>query len=88
MRRFKGQYPVPTYVVEFLLGRYCASIDPKEIDEGLQIDNSASERCGPTRKSCSRPAQKSKVPSKSSTSSVAALTPKPFLTSPCFRASS
>lgn len=21
--RFKGQYPVPTYVGEFLLGRYC-----------------------------------------------------------------
>jgi ATP-dependent Lon protease len=37
VRRFKGQYPVPTYVVEFLLGRYCASIDPKEIDEGLQV---------------------------------------------------
>jgi ATP-dependent Lon protease len=28
---------VPTYVVEFLLGRYCASIDPAEIKEGLQI---------------------------------------------------
>ncbi len=25
VRRFKGQYPVPTYVCEFLLGRYCAS---------------------------------------------------------------
>jgi ATP-dependent Lon protease len=37
VRRFKGQYPVPTYVVEFLLGRYCASTDPKEIDEGLQV---------------------------------------------------
>jgi len=37
VRRFKGQYPVPTYVVEFLLGRYCASIDPKEIEEGLQV---------------------------------------------------
>ncbi len=37
VRRFKGHYPVPTYVVEFLLGRYCASIDPKEIEEGLQI---------------------------------------------------
>jgi len=36
-RRFKGQYPVPTYVGEFLLGRYCASIDPNEIAEGLQI---------------------------------------------------
>src|SRR3954466_5192721 len=37
VRRFKGQYPVPTYVVEFLLGRYCASTDDKEIAEGLDI---------------------------------------------------
>lgn len=35
--RFKGQYPVPTYVGEFLLGRYCASTDEEEINEGLQI---------------------------------------------------
>lgn len=37
VRRFKNQYPVPTYVVEFLLGRYCASVDEQEIQEGLQI---------------------------------------------------
>ena len=37
VRRFKGQYPVPTYVGEFLLGRYCASIDESEIQEGLAI---------------------------------------------------
>lgn len=37
VRRYARQYPVPTYVVEFLLGRYCASTDPKEIDEGLAI---------------------------------------------------
>lgn len=37
VRRFKGQYPVPTYVAEFLLGRYCASIDDTEIQEGLEI---------------------------------------------------
>jgi ATP-dependent Lon protease len=37
VRRFKGQYPVPTYVAEFLLGRYCASTDPDEIAEGLKI---------------------------------------------------
>src|SRR5579871_2684791 len=37
VRRFKGQYPVPTYVGEFLLGRYCASTDEDEIAEGLQI---------------------------------------------------
>jgi len=37
VRKFKGQYPVPTYVGEFLLGRYCASTDPQEIAEGLEI---------------------------------------------------
>ena len=37
VRTFSRQFPVPTYVVEFLLGRYCASIDPEEIDEGLEI---------------------------------------------------
>jgi ATP-dependent Lon protease len=36
VRQFKGQYPVPTYVAEFLLGRYCASVDPQEITEGLK----------------------------------------------------
>src|SRR5205823_7681081 len=35
--RFKGQYPVPTYVGEFLIGRYCATTDEGEIDEGLKI---------------------------------------------------
>lgn len=37
VRRFKGQYPVPTYVSEFVLGRYCSSADEQEILEGLQI---------------------------------------------------
>lgn len=37
VRQFKGQYPVPTYVAEFLLGRYCATVDEEEIKEGLQI---------------------------------------------------
>lgn len=37
VRTFSRQFPVPTYVVEFLLGRYCASIDQEEIDEGLRI---------------------------------------------------
>ena len=36
-QRFKGQYSVPTYVGEFLLGRYCASIDEEEIAEGLEV---------------------------------------------------
>ena len=35
--KFKGQYPVPTYVGEFLLGRYCATTDEKEIAEGLEV---------------------------------------------------
>jgi ATP-dependent Lon protease len=35
--RFRGQYPVPTYVGEFLLGRYCATTDEAEIAEGLAI---------------------------------------------------
>ena len=33
VRRFSKQFPVPTYVVEFLLGRYCATTDEKEIAE-------------------------------------------------------
>ena len=37
VRKFARQYPVPTYVCEFLLGRYCASINEEEIQEGLQI---------------------------------------------------
>jgi len=43
--QFKGQYPVPTYVGEFLLGRYCATTDPEEIAEGLEVvRRSMSER--------------------------------------------
>lgn len=37
VRQFSGQFSVPTYVVEFLLGRYCASTDEEEIAEGLEI---------------------------------------------------
>ena len=37
VRTFSRQFPVPTYVVEFLLGRYCASTDPEEIEEGLEV---------------------------------------------------
>ena len=37
VRKYSRQYPVPTYVVEFLLGRYCASVDEQEIQEGLAI---------------------------------------------------
>ena len=35
VRKYSRQYPVPTYVVEFLLGRYCASVIESEITEGL-----------------------------------------------------
>lgn len=37
VRRFKGHYPVPTYVTEFLLGRYCATVNEDEIRDGLEI---------------------------------------------------
>ncbi len=37
VRKYSRQYPVPTYVVEFLLGRYCASTNAQEIAEGLDI---------------------------------------------------
>jgi ATP-dependent Lon protease len=37
VRKYARQYPVPTYVVEFLLGRYCASTESDEIAEGLAI---------------------------------------------------
>jgi ATP-dependent Lon protease len=37
VRTFSRQFPVPTYVVEFLLGRYCATTDSDEINEGIEI---------------------------------------------------
>lgn len=37
VRTFSREFPVPTYVVEFLLGRYCASTNQEEIEEGLEI---------------------------------------------------
>ena len=36
-QQFRGQYPVPTYVGEFLLGRYCATTDRDEIVAGLEL---------------------------------------------------
>jgi hypothetical protein len=52
-RQYSRQYPVPIYVVEFLLGRYCASTDPTEIEAGLQIvkkqwPGSTTSWCAPT----------------------------------------
>ena len=43
VRTFSRQFPVPTYVVEFLLGRYCASVDQEEIEEGLEIVPTAAQ---------------------------------------------
>jgi uncharacterized protein (TIGR02653 family) len=44
-QQFRGQYPVPTYVGEFLLGRYCATTDPDEITQGLAVvERSMKER--------------------------------------------
>ncbi|MDW3214980.1 MAG: BREX system Lon protease-like protein BrxL [Ilumatobacteraceae bacterium] len=36
-QQFRGQYPVPTYVGEFMLGRYCATTDENEIAAGLEM---------------------------------------------------
>lgn len=45
VRDFQGRYPVPTYVGEFLLGRYCSSTDDEEIEEGIRIvERQLSER--------------------------------------------
>lgn len=37
LEQFRKTYPVPTYVIEFLLGRYCATTDEQEIQQGLEI---------------------------------------------------
>lgn len=37
LENFRKTYPVPTYVIEFLLGRYCATVDEEDIQEGLEI---------------------------------------------------
>lgn len=37
IRSFTRSFPVPTYVKEFLLGRYCASVEDEEIEDGLAI---------------------------------------------------
>jgi ATP-dependent Lon protease len=37
VRKYSRQFPIPPYVVEFLLGRYCASVNESEIAEGLEI---------------------------------------------------
>lgn len=46
VRRYAKAYAVPAYVVEFMLGRYCASTDDAEIKEGLEIvDKQLKDRC-------------------------------------------
>lgn len=46
VRRYSKSYPVPAYVVEFLLGRYCASTEEAEIKEGLEIvERQLKDRC-------------------------------------------
>jgi len=37
LEQFRKTYPIPTYVIEFLLGRYCATTVEGEIQEGLEI---------------------------------------------------
>jgi hypothetical protein len=44
VRTFSRQFPVPTYVVEFLLGRYCATTDEAEIQEGWRSSSAAGVR--------------------------------------------
>jgi ATP-dependent Lon protease len=36
VRDFSRRYPVPTYVVEFLVGRYCTGVTPDELDDGKE----------------------------------------------------
>ena len=47
----KGGLPVPTYVLEYLLGQYCATDDPEAIEAGLEkvklvIKNNCTPRRG------------------------------------------
>src|ERR687885_2921892 len=35
LRRLRSAYSVPIFVIEFLLGKYCASPDPTVIEQGL-----------------------------------------------------
>jgi len=35
VRNVKSGFNVPVYVLEYLLGKYCASTDPEIVEEGL-----------------------------------------------------
>ena len=37
LRRMRSGFSVPAFVIEFLLGKYCASTDEEEIREGLEF---------------------------------------------------
>ncbi len=37
LENFRKTFPVPTYVIEFLLGRYCSTTNDQEMEEGLEI---------------------------------------------------
>src|SRR5689334_11967059 len=39
LRRMRSAYSVPAFVIEFLLGKYCASTDDEVIEEGLGFVN-------------------------------------------------
>ena len=78
VRKYSRQYPVPTYVVEFLLGRYCASTDPAEIERGCGSSRNSCRgaRSALEKKSCSRLAPVISAASRSSTSFGPSSTPE------------
>src|SRR5450759_356566 len=41
VKRLKTGFSIPVYVLEYLLGKYCSSTDPQEIEEGLKLVKSA-----------------------------------------------
>ena len=36
VKRLKVGFSIPVYVLEYLLGKYCSTADPAEIEEGLE----------------------------------------------------
>src|SRR5437764_12976763 len=37
LRRLRSAYSVPMFVIELLLGKYCASTDPTVIEQGMEF---------------------------------------------------
>jgi ATP-dependent Lon protease len=90
VRQFSRQFPVPTYVVEFMLGRYCATTDEQEIQEGWSIvQRQLSERTVRAgNEALIQSIAVKKARSRSSTSSRRASMPRPIPMSPnCHRSS-